>query len=930
MTYALRSRNGVASDPTGIRTQHRETMGKPLVIVESPAKARTISRFLGSAYRVEASIGHVRDLPESASAIPAAARKKPWARLGVDTDNSFEPLYVYTGRGKDQVKKLKAWVAEADAVYLATDEDREGEAIAWHLREVLNPSVPAQRLVFHEITKSAIEAALQNPRALDLHLVEAQETRRVVDRLYGYTVSPVLWRKIQPRLSAGRVQSVAVRLVVERERARMRFAMSAWWDLQATFQAKAGEYDGRLVELDGKRLATSRDFDPETGELTRERASDGTLLLGAGQAATLATRLSSGTARVLQVESKRFVERPAPPFITSTLQQEANRKLRWSARRTMNAAQRLYEEGWITYMRTDSTQLAETALVALRDEISQRYGADSLPPEPRRYASTSRGAQEAHEAIRPAGERFRSVDDCRRDMAAEEASLYELIWNRTLACQMKDALGTRLSVTTEVQSGATRAAFRTTGRTFTFAGFRAVYVEDRDERADGPGAAGAAEGEVERRTLLPDLSNGEAVAVRSLDSEGHETQPPPRLTDATLVKELETRGIGRPSTYATIIETIEQRGYIRKRGTALVPGWVAFAVTNLLEQHFGPLVDYDFTAKLEDGLDAIALGSADRVRYLTSFYRGDGAGQAGLVALVEAAEAAADPRKVCTIVLGRHGDDEIVVRIGRFGPYLEMNGQRGSLSDELAPDEITAAKAFSILTEAGRWPRPLGADPVTGKAVAVHVGRFGPHVQLGVDDEETGEKPKRSSLLKGMDPETIDLATALALLSLPRQVGTDDQGQPIVASNGRFGPYVKVGEASRSLPADLSPLDVTREQALTLLATPRTATRGITALREVGATPEGTAVVIKKGRFGAYVTDGEFNASLAKDADPDALTLDQALELLAKKRAAGPSTRPFRSRKPAKAAAAPRKAAAPKKAATPKKAPRRAPKSPKA
>jgi DNA topoisomerase-1 len=912
----------VASDPTigPHRTAQRENMGKPLVIVESPAKARTIGRFLGNAYRVEASIGHIRDLPESASDIPATARKKSWARLGVDTDGAFEPLYVFTGRGKEQAKKLKSLLADADAVYLATDEDREGEAIAWHLLEVLKPNVPTRRLVFHEITENAIQAALANPRELDLHLVEAQETRRVVDRLYGYAVSPVLWRKVQPRLSAGRVQSVAVRLVVERERARMRFVSSTWWDLKATFQAPAGEYEGRLFELDGRPLVGSRDFDPDTGELQGDRRREGALILDAEQSASLTRRLAAGTARVEQVTSKRFVERPAPPFITSTLQQEANRKLRWSARRTMNAAQRLYEEGWITYMRTDSTQLAETALVALRDEIRQRYGADSLPAEARRYASTSRGAQEAHEAIRPAGERFRSIDECRRALPPDEAALYELIWNRTLACQMKDAVGTRLTVVTRLDAPGTSAAFRTTGRTFSFAGFRAVYVEDRDERPDA-GGNGDADAQ---RTLLPDLKDGEAVSTRQLDAERHDTQPPPRLTDASLVKELETRGIGRPSTYATIIETIEQRGYVRKRGTTLVPTWVAFAVTNLLERHFGPLVDYDFTARLEDGLDAIAVGSEDRVRYLSTFYRGAADDGAGLVALVDAAQAEADPRLVCRVVLGSHGGAEIAVRVGRFGPYLEMGDQRGSLSDELAPDEIPAAKAFSLLHEASRWPRHLGTDPATGKDVTVHVGRFGPHVQLGVDDDEAGERARRTSLLKGMEPETIDLDTALKLLALPRTLGTDDQGHAILASNGRYGPYVKVGETSRSLPPDVSPLDVTREQALQLLAAPRAQARGSTAVRELGATPEGKAVVIKKGRFGLYVTDGETNASLSRRVEPDTLTLDAALELLAQKREAGPSTRPAYPRR-GRGAAAPAKAPAKARSSARSKAPAKAP-----
>lgn len=877
-------------------------MGNPLVIVESPAKARTIARFLGGAFDVEASVGHIRDLPESAASIPSSIRKKPWARVGVNVDEDFEPVYVYTTRGHSQIKKLKPLVKKAEAIFLATDEDREGEAIAWHLMEVLKKEIkeiPVYRLVFHEITKSAIEQALKTPRSLNLDVVQAQETRRIVDRLFGYSVSPVLWKKIRPRLSAGRVQSVAVRLVVERERARMRFVSATWYDLRAQFGTDKGPYDGRLVSLDGRRLAAGRDFSAETGALTTESKREQPLVLTEETARGLEERLAAGHASVKTVTTKSFTERPAAPFITSTLQQEANRKLRWSARRTMNTAQRLYEAGWITYMRTDSTQIAGSALETLRGEIERTWGKDLLPAKPRIYRTSSKGAQEAHEAIRPAGERMRTMAECRQEFGADEAALYELIRNRSLACQMKDARGVRVTADTlietliEPQGKAEQAIFRSGGKTYTFKGFREVYVESRDSGAtngngNGNGNGSGSEPTSDRKVVLPPLVEGAAVEQLGLSSDRHETQPPPRLNDATLVKELETRGIGRPSTYATIIETIESRGYVRKRGTALVPSWVAFAVTKLLETHFGALVDYDFTARLEDGLDEIAEGQGDRSAYLEAFYRGPKDGDGGLLKLIAAAEETADPREVCRVEIGSKDDKTLVVRVGRYGPYIDLDGERASVPEDLAPDEVDVDKAIALLEEAARWPRYLGDHPENGKAINVHLGRFGPHVQEGTTEEAEGDKPKRASLLKGMDPETVDLETALKLLALPRSVGNDTAGNDILVANGRYGPYVKAGSENRSLPADMSPLEITRDQALLLLSKPKPNARGVLfdlgKVKGEGKDDKETSILVKRGRYGVYVTDGDVNATVAKGTDPGEITLEQAIAWIEAKR----------------------------------------------
>ena len=862
--------------------------------MESPAKARTIGKFLGDGYHVEASVGHVRDLPESARDIPEAVKKEKWARTGVNVENDFEPLYVLTTRGKEQVKKLKPLLKQAPEVYLATDEDREGEAIAWHLLEVLKPKVPVKRMVFHEITPRAISAALASPRALDMKLVRAQETRRIIDRLFGYNVSPVLWRKVKPRLSAGRVQSVAVRLIVARERARLKFVAAHWWDLEGAFTTDKGGYQGNLVELGGRRLAQGRDFDPDTGHL-KQKGDEAPLILNEQEARDLAKALEGVAGAVSEVTKTPFKERPSPPFTTSTLQQEANRKLRWSARRTMNAAQRLYENGWITYMRTDSTHLSPEAINLARTTITDWYGAQFLPGAPRHYKTSAKGAQEAHEAIRPAGDVIKDANACRAELGDDEARLYTLIVRRTLACQMADATGMRMTLDTEIPTERYGAArFRASGKTYTFQGFRRAYIEGQDTE-DGDSARDDGKGGASER-LLPDLSEGDKATVEGAEAKGHSTQPPSRLTDASIVRELEARGIGRPSTYASIIETIESRGYVFKRGTALIPTWTAFAVTNLLEQHFDHLVDYQFTAQLESGLDTIAEGDLDPIAYMRSFYEGAGgekAGEAatGLLALIDKAQEEADPRQVCSIEIGSLEDVPVVARVGRYGPFIEHNGVTRSIPEDIAPDELTVEKAHELLQAAAEGPRVLGTDPESGQQVTVQVGRFGHYVQLGETEEGKKTKPKRESLLKGMEPDTIDLETALKLLSLPREVGLDKEGNPIMAMNGRYGAYIKAGKESRSLPEGTSPLEVTHDEALALLAKPSGRRASATVLAELGEDKDGQSVTVKSGRYGPYVTDGEVNATLPKGTDPAGLSLEDALALLEKKRAAGPSKR---------------------------------------
>ncbi len=889
--------------------------GTPLVIVESPAKARTIGKFLGSDYRIEASIGHIRDLPGDASEVPAELKKEKWAKLGIDVEHDFKTLYVVPADKREHLKKLKGMVKDASMLYLATDEDREGESISWHLLQELQPKCEIKRLVFHEITKSAILEALEHPREIDMDLVEAQETRRIVDRLYGYTVSPLLWKKVKPRLSAGRVQSVAVRLIVERERERMRFLPADYWSVEATFTGAEGDhtpFTANLVALADARVATGRDFDPDTGKLK----ADGKLLtiLGEQDARALATELTGQQANVTNVEQKPYTERPYPPFTTSTLQQEAARKLRFAAQRTMRAAQRLYENGFITYMRTDSTTLSSQAIEAARTLIGKEFGPQYLPDAPRQYQTKVKNAQEAHEAIRPAGTEFVHPQEIANQVGEDERKVYELIWRRTVASQMKDARGQRTTMTLMLATRAKGPArFTATGKTIEFPGYRLAYIEDLEE-ADSELA------DAER--VLPDLKEGQHATAKELEPSGHTTQPPARISEAGLIKELESRGIGRPSTYAAIIETIVRREYVWKRGTALIPTFTAFAVVDLLASYLGWLVDYQFTAKMEDDLDEISNGRAKRLDYLTQFFLGNmgtKGGSPGLRERVSGVEEHIDPRKICSIPLGANENGELVeVRVGRYGPFLSCGEKRTSVPDEMPPDEMTLAKAIELLAKGGDGPKVLGADPETGLQVFLKVGRFGPYFQLGEAPEikkgkklKPADKPKMASLLAGMEPETVTLEDALATLALPRTVGTakpkdEEEKQPILAANGRYGPYLKWGKDTRSIPAGTTPLTVTMPQALELFAQPKTGGRGrgapAKARREMGEHPDSKAPIkLLDGRYGPYVTDGTTNASLNKDENPDELTLARAVELLKAREGKGPAKKkPARRKKTAK------------------------------
>jgi DNA topoisomerase-1 len=849
------------------------TKGKRLVIVESPAKAKTIAGYLGSDYIVESSIGHIRDLPHNASEIPAKDKDKDWARLGVNVNEGFEPLYVVDSRKKKVVADLKAKLKNADELLLATDEDREGEAIAWHLVQELKPKVPVRRMVFHEITRPAIERALTETRDIDTSLVDAQEARRILDRLYGYEVSPVLWRKVMQGLSAGRVQSVATRLVVERERERMQFLAAQYWDIVATLDP--GTFTARLAAVDGKRVAQGRDF-----------AQDGTLRtkdavqLAEDDARDLASKLADASFAVTSVEEKPYTRRPAAPFMTSTLQQEASRKLRLSSQQTMRTAQRLYENGYITYMRTDSTTLSESALAAARDQARELYGADSVPAEPRRYERKVKNAQEAHEAIRPAGDKFRTPDQVRRELSNEEFNLYDLIWKRTVASQMADARGQTVSVRIGADaSDGRRAEFGTAGTVITFRGFLLAYEEGRDEAGDDT----VVEGTVETR--LPQLREGDALDATALEPEGHSTSPPSRFTEASLVKALEERGIGRPSTYAAIMGTILDRGYVRKQGQALVPEFLAFAVVNLLEQHFARLVDYEFTARMEDDLDEIAGGDESRTEWLGRFYFGNGTGEDGLKALVEQHLGDIDAREVNTVPLPR---TDIVVRVGKYGPYLERGEDRQTLPPDIAPDELTPERAEEILAQ-GNQEHELGVDPESGHTIALRAGRYGPYVTEVLPEGAT-EKPKTASLLKSMTPETVSLEDALRLLTLPRTLGEVD-GEEVIVTNGRYGPYVKRGKESRSLETEEEMFTVTLEQALAKLAEPKQRGRRAAAppLKELGEDPVSKQpVVLKEGRFGPYVTDGATNASLRAGDSVESITPERAAELLQERRERGP------------------------------------------
>ena len=839
-------------------------MGKSLVIVESPAKARTIEGYLGSDYAVGSSIGHVRDLPDRAKDVPEAQRKR-FGALGVDVDDGFEPYYVVDPGKKKVIAELKKRLADADELLLATDEDREGEAIAWHLVQVLKPKVPVRRMVFHEITKDAITRALTETREIDDRLVDAQETRRILDRLYGYEVSPVLWKKVMPRLSAGRVQSVATRLVVDRERERMRFVAAGYWDILGTFEP--GAFDARLSSLEGKRVAQGRDF-AEDGTPT----SAAVLVLSEDAARSLAEELAGRPFTVEKVDEKPYTRRPAAPFRTSTLQQEASRKLRFSSQTTMRLAQRLYENGHITYMRTDSVTLSETALVAARAHAARVYGPETVPAEPRLYERAVANAQEAHEAIRPAGDVFKTPDELRGELSRDEHALYDLVFKRTVASQMKDASGQTVSIELGASTANDRAAtFRASGTVITFPGFLKAYESGRDEPKDE---------DEERR--LPALTVGQTLEATALEPQGHETSPPARYTEASLVRALEERGIGRPSTYASIMGTILDRGYVYKKGTALVPTFVAFSVTQLLERHFDRLVDYDFTARLEDDLDQIAAGNEERVAWLKRFYFGDG--DPGLHALVTDHLEGIDAREVNSIAIP--GSD-IVVRVGRYGPYLERGEQRASLPDDLAPDELTHALSEELLAQPSGAERSLGTHPETGREIAAKDGRYGPYVTEVLTDGEDG-KARTASLFSSMSLDTITLDDAVRLLTLPRTLeGTS--GEEILVSNGRYGPYVKRGTETRSLESEEQLLTLTVEQAEAVLAQPKQR-RGRGApkppLKELGPDPQsGKALVVKDGRFGPYVTDGETNASLRRGDSPEAITLERAVELLAERRA---------------------------------------------
>ncbi|HEX4518052.1 MAG TPA: type I DNA topoisomerase [Gaiellaceae bacterium] len=842
--------------------------GRRLVIVESPAKAKTIAGYLGKDYMVESSIGHIRDLPHNATEVPAEHKQEPWARLGVNVDHEFEPLYVVDPKKKSVVSDLKAKLKNADELLLATDEDREGEAIAWHLVQVLQPKVPIKRMVFHEITKPAIERALGETREIDDRLVDAQETRRILDRLYGYEVSPVLWRKVMKGLSAGRVQSVATRLVVERERERIEFRAAEYWDIVGTFVP--GAFDARLTAVDGHRVAQGRDF-ARNGTLQTE----GAVQLDENAVRSLAAALEAVEFAVRSVERKPYTRRPAAPFITSTLQQEASRKLRFTAQHTMRVAQRLYENGYITYMRTDSTSLAESAIAAARSAATTLYGADSIPDAPRHYTRKVKNAQEAHEAIRPAGDSFRAPDAVKAEVERDESALYDLIWKRTVASQMADARGETVSVKVgAVATDGRDAEFGTAGTVITFRGFMLAYEEGRDEAV--------AADEEERR--LPPLTEGDTLNANALEPESHSTTPPARYTEPTLVRALEERGIGRPSTYASILGTILDRGYIRKVGQALVPTFLAFAVTNLLEQHFGRLVNYEFTALMEDDLDRIASGDEERTAWLRRFYFGGNPDDEGLKALVSDL-ADIDARQINTIEIG----DGIELRVGRYGPYIERNGERVTISDEIAPDELTVAKAEELLSQKSD-ERELGINPETGRAVSVKSGRYGPYVTEAADD---GEKPKTASLFKSMLPDAVTLEEVLPLLMLPRTVGVDPgTSEEIVVSNGKFGPFLKRGSDTRSLESEEMLLTISLDEALALLAEPKQHGRRAAAapLKELGPDPvSGKPLLVKNGRFGPYVTDGETNASLRAGDAVETLSLERAVELMTARRERGPA-----------------------------------------
>ena len=886
--------------------------GRRLVIVESPTKANKIASFLGDGYIVQSSRGHIRDLPTGAAEVPAKYKGEKWARTGVNVDNGFEAIYVVSPEKRATLRTLKEALVGADELLLATDGDREGEAIAWHLLQELKPKVPAKRMVFHEITPTAIAEAVANPRDLDEDLVDAQETRRILDRLYGYEVSPVLWKKVMPRLSAGRVQSVATRLIVDRERERIAFRSASYWDLDAILDAGPDAqpplFPARLTRVGERRVAQGRDFDSRGSLIVKDH--DQLIRLDEAQAQALADSLRSAAFSVDSVESKPYTRRPYAPFRTTTLQQEAGRKLGFTAQRTMSIAQDLYEAGFITYMRTDSITLSGAAIAAARQQVQQLYGADYLPDQPRVYTSRVKNAQEAHEAIRPAGETFLTPAQTR--LSGDQFRLYELIWMRTIASQMKDAEGLSITVKINAQpSDGEPCIFVASGRTITFYGFLKAYVESVEE-TDGHTD--------DEQTRLPRLTAGQQLRPESVTASGHETRPPSRYTEPSLVAKLEELEIGRPSTYATIIRTITARDYVFKKGTALVPTWLAFAVTRLLEEHFPRLVDYAFTAEMEDVLDEIADGHAERLRILTDFYFGDD-NREGLHRLVtELGEI--DARKLSTFEIAdpdalATGAPKVVVRVGRYGTYVEdEEGRRANVADDLPPDELTIDLARELLAKPAGEERELGLDPETSRMIVAKNGRFGPYVtEILPEDSPKSVKPRTASLFSSMSLDSVGLDQALELMSLPRIVGTDEDGVEITAQNGRYGPYLKKGSDSRSLEGEDQIFSITLPEAQAIYAQPKQRGRAAAKppLKELGDDPDsGRPMIIKEGRFGAYVTDGEVNATLRRGDDVETITAERAAELLAEKRAKGPAPKKRPAKRTQAAAAG---AAAPKPAA---------------
>jgi DNA topoisomerase-1 len=825
-----------------------------LVIVESPAKAKTINKYLGKDYVVESSIGHIRDLPQSAADIPDKVKDQKWTRLGVNVEEGFEPLYVVPTDKKKQIKKLKDLLKKADELYLATDEDREGEAISWHLLEVLKPKVPVKRLAFHEITKDAIVKAIDNPREVDMDLVNAQETRRVLDRLYGYEVSPILWRKIAPKLSAGRVQSVALRIIVERERARMRFVAAEYCSVVATFVTDEGEeFEATLKMVGDQKLAIGKDFDPDTGEITNKEV----LRLLKKDCEDLIKKFEKSDWTIESVEKKPVKSSPYAPFITSTLQQEANRKLGMSSRDTMSAAQKLYENGYITYMRTDSISLSTQAIEAARSIIKKEYGEEYLPKEARVFKSKVKNAQEAHEAIRPAGNSFQTPDEVAGNVTPEQAKLYDLIYKRTIASQMEDA---RMQMTViKIVDG--NAMFQANGRVIEFPGYLKAYKEDLDKQTSG------------EDNILPDVSEGDKVDMKDGQIGEHMTKPPARYTEASLVKELEARGVGRPSTYASIIDTIQRRKYVYKKGKALVPTFVAFAVISLMEKHFSHLVDMEFTAELEEDLDAISRGEEDRLKYLKCFYFGDKK-HTGLVDLIKAD---IDAREVCTIPVPRIKMD---VRVGRYGPFVEKGEETASLPADVAPDELTEEMVVELLKSSAKKDEPLGVDSESGKPVFVKVGRFGPYVQLGEAGGE--EKPKMKGLPPGVQVEDVDFEKAVAIVSFPKVIGKFND-EDIVADIGRYGPYVKAGSETRSL-GELDILKLTEDDAVKLLKEEKKGRGRRAAKPPLKTFKEDETITVKTGRYGPYVNQGKVNVSVPKDIKPEDLTYEDAKKMIEEKK----------------------------------------------